>query len=459
MATLLNQDNFVELVQQRRWSELRSTLADLHPSDIAELLIALPESEEAVVFRLLPRNEAAEVFSYLPSDHQENLIQSLSTDLVRSVMEQMSPDDRTRLLEELPFEVVRRLLETLSPTELGYARQLLGYPEDTAGRFMTPEYVSLRPDMSAGQALEAIRATGTGKEMLDVIYIVDASGRLIGDVGLPELVLAPPATRVLDLVEPLVAIPATADREEVLAMFEKYDRIALPVTDTLGNMLGIITVDDVLDVAEEEATEDIQKIGGLEALDAPYAQTSLWRLLQKRGGWLSALFLGEMLTATAMGYFQTEISRAVVLALFVPLIISSGGNSGSQAATLIIRALAIQELTLRDWFRVLRRELLSGFALGGFLGSIGFVRIVLWQELHITDYGQHYLLVATTVWVALVGVVTWGTLIGSMLPFVLRRMGFDPATSSAPFVATLVDVTGLIIYFSAALLILRGTLL
>jgi magnesium transporter len=459
MATLLNQDNFVELVQQRRWSELRSTLADLHPSDIAELLIALPESEEAVVFRLLPRSQAAEVFSYLPSDHQENLIQSLSTDLVRSVMEQMSPDDRTRLLEELPFEVARRLLETLSPTELGYARQLLGYPEDTAGRFMTPEYVSIRPDITAGQALESIRATGIGKEMLDVIYIVDASGRLIGDVGLPELVLAPPSTRVLDLVEPLVAIPATADREEVLAMFEKYDRIALPVTDTLGNMLGIITVDDVLDVAEEEATEDIQTIGGLEALDAPYAQTSLWQLLQKRGGWLSALFLGEMLTATAMGYFQTEISRAVVLALFVPLIISSGGNSGSQAATLIIRALAIQELTLRDWFRVLRRELLSGFALGSFLGSIGFVRIVLWQDLHITDYGPHYLLVAATVWVALIGVVTWGTLIGSMLPFVLRSLGFDPATSSAPFVATLVDVTGLIIYFSAAMLILRGTLL
>ncbi len=459
MATLLNQDNFVELVQQRRWSELRATLADLHPSDIAELLIDLPESEEAVVFRLLPRDQAAEVFSYLPSDHQEHLIQSLSTDLVRSVMEQMSPDDRTRLLEELPFEVARRLLETLSPTELGYARQLLGYPEDTAGRFMTPEYVSIRPDMTAGQALDSIRATGTGKEMLDVIYIVDASGRLIGDVGLPELVMAAPSARVLDLVEPLVSIPATADREEVLAMFEKYDRIALPVTDTLGNMLGIITVDDVLDVAEEEATEDFQKIGGLEALDAPYTQTSLWRLMQKRGGWLSALFLGEMLTATAMGYFQTEISRAVVLALFVPLIISSGGNSGSQAATLIIRALAIQELTLHDWFRVLRRELLSGFALGGFLGSIGFVRIVLWQELHITDYGPHYLLVASTVWVALVGVVTWGTLVGSMLPFVLRRLGFDPATSSAPFVATLVDVTGLIIYFSAALLILRGTLL
>jgi magnesium transporter len=459
MATLLNQDNLVELVQQRRWSELRSTLAELHPSDIAELLIALPESEEAVVFRLLPRSQAAEVFAYLPSDHQEHLIQSLSTDLVRSVLEQMSPDDRTRLLEELPFEVARRLLESLSPTELTYARQLLGYPEDTAGRFMSPEYVSVRPDMTAGQALESIRATGSGKEMLDVIYIVDASGRLIGDVGLPELVMASPATRVVDLVEPLVAIPATADREEVLSTFEKYDRIALPVTDTLGNMLGIITVDDVLDVAEEEATEDIQKIGGLEALDAPYAQTSFWRLLEKRGGWLSALFLGEMLTATAMGYFQDEISRAVVLALFVPLIISSGGNSGSQAATLIIRALAIQELTLRDWFRVLRRELLSGVVLGGFLGAIGFVRIVLWQDLRITDYGEHYLLVAATVWTALIGVVTWGTLIGSMLPFLLRRLGFDPATSSAPFVATLVDVTGLIIYFSAAMLILRGTLL
>ncbi|MGE0405340.1 MAG: magnesium transporter [Candidatus Korobacteraceae bacterium] len=459
MATVLNQDNFVELIQLRRWSELRSTLSELHPSDIAELLIDLPESEEAVVFRLLPRDQAAEVFSYLPSDHQEHLIQSLSNDLVRSVLEQMSPDDRTRLLEELPFEVARRLLESLPPTELTYARQLLGYPEDTAGRFMTPEYVSVRPEMSAGAALEFIRSTGKGKEMLDVIYIVDTSGKLVGDVGLPELVLAPPATRVVDLIEPLVSIPATADREEVLAMFEKYDRIALPVTDTLGNMLGIITVDDVLDVAEEEATEDFQKIGGTEALDAPYAQTSVWSLLRKRGGWLSVLFIGEMLTATAMGRFEDEIASAVVLALFVPLIISSGGNSGSQAATLIIRALAIQELTLGDWFRVLRRELLSGLALGSFLGMMGFVRIVLWQELHITNYGDHFLLLAVTVCASLIGVVLFGTVAGSMLPFILRRVGFDPATSSAPFIATLVDVTGLVIYFTVALLILRGTLL
>jgi magnesium transporter len=459
MTTALKHEDFVELVQQRRWLQLRSTIDELHPSDIAELLIALPTSEEAVVFRLLPRGSAAEVFAYLPSDHQEHLIQSLSGELVRTLLDEMSPDDRTRLLEELPFEVARRLLESLSPTELAHARQLLGYPEDSAGRYMTPEYISVRPGMTAGEALVHIRSTAAGKETLDVIYIIDASGKLVGDVGLPELVLADPSTKVVELQEPLVSIPATTDREEVLALFEKYDRIALPVTDTQGNMLGIITVDDVLDVAEAEATEDFQKIGGSEALDAPYTQTSVWSLLRKRGGWLSALFLGEMLTATAMGHFQYEIAQAVVLALFVPLIISSGGNSGSQAATLIIRSLAIQELSLRDWFLVLRRELLSGLALGSFLGLVGFVRIVLWQQMKIADYGPHFLLIAITVWASLVGVVLFGTLTGSMLPFLLHRLGFDPATSSAPFVATLVDVTGLVIYFSVALLILRGTLL
>ena len=453
-------DELRELIRQQSWNQLRERLTDLHPSDVADLIIALPREEEGFVFRVLPRDEAGEVFSYLPPDHQEGLIESLSNEQVRNVLAEMNPDDRTRLLEEMPAEVTRRLLTALSPEDLKNARWLLGYPEDTAGRYMTPRYVTIQPEMTAGEALQHIRKTGPGKETVNVVYIVDQRGRLVEDIRLSSLVLADPSTKVVDIDDPpLVKMNATDDREEVLKAFEKYDRLALPVTDIDGHMLGIITVDDVLDVAEQEATEDIQKLGGMEALDAPYLQVDIFSMIKKRAGWLSALFLGEMLTATAMSFFEKEIARAVVLALFVPLIISSGGNSGSQATSLIIRSLALRELRLRDWFRVFRREIISGLALGSLLGFIGFIRIVLWEKLGLTEYGVHYMLVALTVWASLVGVVMFGTLAGSMLPFILRKLGFDPATASAPFVATLVDVTGLCIYFTVALLILRGTLL
>jgi magnesium transporter len=453
-------DRLRTAIDKHDWRELRDALTELHPSDVADLILALPEEEEAFVFRVLPRDEAWQVFSYLPADHQEQLIASLSNEQVRAVVRSMNPDDRTRLLEEMPAEVTRRLLATLSPQELNDARALLGYPEETAGRYMTPRYVTIQPDMTAAQALEHIRRTGRGKETVNVVYILDSKGHLLEDMRLGSLVLADPSELVIDIDDPpLVSVLATDDREEVLKRFEKYDRVALPVTDAEGHMLGIITVDDVLDVAEQEATEDIQKLGGMEALDAPYLSVGLWSMIRKRGGWLAVLFFGEMLTATAMSYFEGEIAHAVVLALFVPLIISSGGNSGSQATSLIIRSLALRELRLRDWFLVFQRELVSGLTLGMMLGLIGFVRIVLWEKLHFTEYGVHYMLVALTVWFALVGVVTFGTLAGSMLPFVLRKLGFDPATSSAPFVATLVDVTGLCIYFTVALLILRGTLL
>nr|MDP9147340.1 magnesium transporter [Acidobacteriota bacterium] len=283
---------------------------------------------------------------------------------------------------------------------------------------------------------------------------------LLEDLRLGSLVMADPDAKVTEIADPaMISLHALDDREIALRLFEKYDRVALPVTDARGIMLGIVTVDDMLDVSQSEATEDIQKIGGSEALDAPYMQVGLWDMIRKRGGWLSALFLGEMLTATAMTFFEGEIARAVVLALFVPLIISSGGNSGSQAASLIIRALALRELTLREWFKVFRREMISGLALGTMLGVIGFFRIVAWQHLHLTNYGPHYLLLAGTVWASLIGVVMFGTIAGSMLPFILRRLGFDPAASSAPFVATLVDVTGLCIYFTVASIILHGTLL
>ena len=449
-----------EIIHQQNWQLLRDRLRELNPSDVSDLIIALPAEEEPFVFRALSKEQAAEVFSYLPPPHQEELISALTNEQVRSVLQSMRPDDRTRLLEEMPAEVTRRLLTTLSPEDLKNVRWLLGYPEDTAGRYMTPKYVTIDPQMTASQALEHIRRTGRGMETINVVYIVDSKGKLMEDIRLASLVLADPESKVIDIQDPpMVKLLASDDREEVLKAFERYDRLALPVTDADGHMLGIITVDDILDVAEQEATEDMQKLGGMEALEAPYLNVGVWSMIRKRAGWLSALFLGEMLTATAMTYFEGEIARAVVLALFVPLIISSGGNSGSQATSLIIRALALRELRLRDWFRVFRREVISGISLGALLGAIGFIRIVLWEKVHFTDYGPHYLLVGFTVWIALLGVVTFGTLAGSMLPFILRKLGFDPATSSAPFVATLVDVTGLCIYFTVALLILKGTLL
>src|SRR3954471_14771134 len=456
----LLQADLQEIIRAKNWDELREAFSELDPPDIAEVLIDLPAEEEGVIFRVLPRDQAGIVFSYLPLERQEELLHSFSNEQVRSILDQMTPDDRTRLLEELPSEVTRKLLETLPPAELALARSLLGYPEGSAGRVMTPKYVAVPPHMTARQALEFVRRNGRGKETLNVIYIVDGEGRLLEDLKLGALVMADPETSVADIEDrSLVAIPATAGRQEILDTFKKYDRVALPVVDANGHMVGIITLDDVVDVVEQRATEEMQKMGGMEALDAPYLEVGFWSMVKKRGGWLAALFLGETLTATAMGHYEAEIQRAAVVALFVPLIISSGGNSGSQATSLIIRSLALKELRLRDWFKVLRREVVSGLALGMFLGMIGFVRIVVWHKLGWHDYEGHPYLMAWTVWGSLIGVVGFGSIVGSMLPFLLRKLGFDPATASAPFVATLVDVTGLIIYFSVAMLILRGTLL
>jgi len=448
------------LIRERHWEVVRDALSRLDPSDVAELLVRVPDDDDAAIFRLLPRDRAGQVFAYLPRDHQERLLRSLTNDQMRTVLAAMTPDDQARLLEELPAEVTRRILDALSPDELKSARDLLGFPPESVGRYMTPRYVSLGPNMTVAAALAHIRRAGRDQETLAVLYVVDDVGVLLKELRLGTLVLADPDARVIDIPDrPLVSIPATTDREEAVRAFEKYDRAALPVVDREGHLLGIITADDILDVAEREATEDIQKIGGMEALDGPYLDVGLVQMLKKRGGWLSILFLGEMFTATAMGYFEGEIEKAVVLAMFIPLIISSGGNSGSQAATLIVRSLALTEVKLADWWRVLGRELRSGFVLGTWLGLIGFVRVFAWQHAGLFDYGPHYLLVGLTVWLSLIGVVLFGSLTGSMLPFALRRLGFDPATSSAPFVATLVDVTGIVIYFSVAALILSGTIL
>ena len=429
------------------------------PSDLAELLADLTLDDQAIVFRLLPRKDAAATFEYLEQDAREALLKTLSKEDVASLLNDMAPDDRTMFLEELPATATRELLALLTPQERAIAVTLLGYPEKSVGRLMTPDYVAVREDWTIQQVLDHVRAHGQDSETLNVIYVVDDQGLLIDDVRIRYVLLTDPARRVADIMDRrFVALRATDDQQTAVAAFRQYDRSALPVTDTAGVLIGIVTVDDVLDVAETEATRDIQRIGGSEAFDEPYMEIGFVKMIQKRAGWLTALFLGEMLTATAMGFFEAEISKAVVLALFVPLIISSGGNSGSQASTLVIRALALGELTLRDWWKVMRREVGAGLALGAILGTIGFLRITVWSAFS-DIYGAHWLLVAVTVAFTLLGIVLWGTLVGSLLPFGLRRLGFDPATSSAPFVATLVDVTGLVIYFSIALVVLRGTLL
>jgi len=448
-----------ELIRGRSFAELREFLLDLSVQDLAELLAETPPEERAVLFRLLPRDLAADAFEYLPFDPQEELLKSLGDEQVAAILNDMAPDDRTAFLEELPGQVTARLLNLLSPRERSVAQSLLGYPEESIGRLMTPDYLRVREDWTMPRVLEHVRRFGRDSETLNVLYVIDERGKLVDDVRMREVLLADPEKRVADLMDhEFVALNAGDDQETAVTTFRRADRTTLPVVDSGGVLVGIVTVDDVLDVAEEEATEDIQKIGGMEVLEEPYLAVDFRTLVRKRASWLVILFVGEMLTATAMGFFQNELARAVVLALFIPLIISSGGNSGSQAATLIIRALAVGEVTLADWWRVVRREIGAGLALGFILGSIGFLRIVIWSRF--TDlYGAHSLLLAVTVAVTLVGVVLWGTLSGSLLPLLLKRLGLDPATSSAPFVATLVDVTGLVIYFGVASVILRGRLL
>lgn len=459
MNAALIQNEVEELIQQRKFAELKNVFSEWHPADLAEAIVGLPTEQQVVVFRILPQAQAADVFEYLDVDAQKNLLKALGREDAIKILNEMTPDDRTALLEELPGTVVTQLLGLLTPTERATAQRLLGYPEGSVGRLMTPDFLAVRDDWTVQQVLDHIRQYGRDSETLNILFVVDEQGRLIDDLRIREILLQPLDAKVRDFrTRDFCTLKVSDPKETAIAAFRKYDRNSMPVVDSTGKLVGIVTVDDVLDVAEEAATVEMQKFGGSEALDEPYMEIAWHRMVRKRAGWLVVLFLGELLTATAMGYFEEEIARAVVLALFVPLIISSGGNSGSQAATLIIRAMALQEITLRDWWRVMRREVLTGLALGTVLGTIGFLRISIWSCFS-DIYGPHWLLVAITVALALIGVVLWGTLSGSMLPFLLRRLGFDPAASSAPFVATLVDVTGLIIYFVVAAIILRGTLL
>jgi magnesium transporter len=447
-----------EILRERDFVALRQALRNWSASAIVRIVEGLSIEDKMVVLRILPRDLAADVFELFNLSDQKHLLRSMGQEEAAGVLNNMAPDDRTLLLEELPANMTKQLLAQLTPEERAVAVSLLGYPEGSIGRLMTPDYIAVREQWSLQYTLDYIREHGRDSETLSLVYVVNEQGVLIDDIHLRSLLLAPPPSTIADLLDhQFVALKATDDQETAIGVFER-DRPALPVTDSSGVLIGIVTIDDVLRVAEAAATEDIQKIGGTAPLDEPYIVIGLRRMITKRAGWLVVLFLGELFTATAMGFFEKEIEKAVVLALFVPLIISSGGNSGSQASTLVVRALAIGEIGLRDWWRVMRREFIVGFALGSILGTIGFLRIALWSWLG-DLYGPHWLLVALTVAISLVGVVMWGALSGSLLPLILRRMGFDPAVSSAPFVATIVDVTGLVIYFSVAYLIMRGTLL
>jgi len=447
------------LIRTKDFARLREEVVRLRPPEIATAIVDLPADGQVIAFRVLPRALAADVFEYLPPAAQRTLVKTMGQEDVAALLNHMAPDDRTLLFGELPANVTKHLLSLLTPEERSEAATLLGYAAGTIGRLMTPHYIAVREEWSVQQVMEFVREHGQDSETLNVIYVVDDKGCLIDDIRMREFLVVPLTKHVSDLMDRRhVSLKATDAQEAAIEVFRREDRTALPVTDTAGILIGIVTVDDVLDVAEQAATRDMQKVGGSEALDEPYMDIALGRMVKKRAGWLVVLFLGEMLTATAMGFFEKEIEKAVVLALFVPLIISSGGNSGSQASTLVIRAMAVGELRIKDWWRVIRREALSGLMLGGILGSIGFLRISIWSMFS-TLYGPQWLLVAITVGLALIAIVLWGTLVGSMLPLILRRLGFDPATSSAPFVATLVDVTGLVIYFSVGLVVLRGTLL
>ena len=420
----------------------------------------LSAEERLEGFELLGTQEGADFFLALSSRDQAELLQLVGPDRSRPWIRLLAPDDAADLIQALPAEDRAAFLALLDPASLLEVTALLAYAEDAAGGLMNPRYMRLRPDITVEVAIRYLRRQAIrGIEVIDYAYVLDPDMRLLGVVSFRELFAAPPDTLVQEVMHTdLVTVTEETDQEEVAQLLSEHGHLAIPVVDAAGRMKGVVTADDVVDVVREEATEDIQKIGGSEALEQPYLQIRFGQMVRKRGRWLAVLFLGEMLTATAMGFFEQEIARAVVLALFVPLIISSGGNSGSQAATLVIRAMALGEVRLRDWWRVVRREMGTGLVLGLLLGAIGLLRILVWQSLG-EVYGDHYVRVGITVAASLVGVVMFGTTAGSMLPFVLRRLGADPASASAPFVATMVDVTGLVIYFTVARAVLGGTLL
>jgi magnesium transporter len=453
------QQQFEEVIASENKLRIKDFLNDQNISDVAELIYDNEDYETQIIAHL-SIHRAAGVFKILDLSVQKRIIKNLPVFKSAELLNELPADDRVAFLEELPHAAVRELIKTLDPEERKVTLELLGYPENSVGRLMTPEYVYVYEYNTIKEVIDTIRRYGVNSETVDVIYVINAKGELLDDIRIRDIILSSPEIKVSEIMDGrFISLNVNDDQEQANEVFKMNNRVALAVTDNNNILLGIVTIDDVLWIASEEFSEDIQKIGGTEVLDEPYLDINIFKLVKKRVSWLIILFLGEMLTATAMQFFQAEIETATVLALFIPLIMSSGGNSGSQASTLIIQAMALGELTVADWWRVMRRELITGFLLGLILGSIGLFRIMLWQQLHIYDYGIYWKLVSITIFFSLIGIVLWGSLMGSMLPIILKRLKLDPATSSAPFVATLVDVTGIVIYFSVAYFFLKGILL
>jgi magnesium transporter len=441
---------FEQIIETGDKLALTDFLNDQNISDVANLIYAYKEHEAAIIAHL-DIHRAASVFKILDLAEQKRIITELPPFKTAELLNELPADDRTSFLEEVPSNVLRELIKLLEPDERKITLSLLGYPDNSVGRLMTPDYVYVYEDDTVEQVFNTIRRFGKNSETVDVIYVLNAKGELLDDIRIRDIILAEPQALVSELMdERVVTLYAYDDQETAYEVFKMNNRVAVPVVSKSNKLLGIVTIDDVLWVASEEFSEDMQKMGGSEALDEPYLDTSIIKLFKKRVGWLVVLFFGEMLTASVMQYYEGEIQKFVVLALFIPLIISSGGNTGSQASTLVIQALATGHLTIADWWKVLKRELLSGLLLGLVLGLVGFMRVVFWNTIMPNVYGPHYILVGVVVGITLLGIVLLGTITGSMLPLLLKKLGADPAVSSAPFVATLVDVTGLVIYFSVA---------
>lgn len=453
------QEQFELILADENKMRMHEFLNNLNISDVA-LLIEEFEEQSTDIVAALSVHRAASTFKILELSAQKTIIQELQPLKTAALLNELPADDRTSFLEELPTSVVRELIKLLNPEERKITLSLLGYPEDSVGRLMTPDYIAVQADWTISEVLEHIREVGQESETIDVIYVINDQGQLVDDVRIREFLLSPPDRLVSELTDGrYIELNVYDDQEKANQVFKMNNRVALPVVDNNNFLLGIVTIDDVLWVANEEFSEDMQKMGGTEALEEPYLEISIFKLFKKRVGWLIVLFLGEMLTATAMANYELALDKALILSLFIPLIISSGGNTGSQASSLIIQALTVGEVTIADWWSVMRREIISGLLLGTVLGLIGFLRVVLWSQIFPEVYGAHYMLIASVVGVSLIGVVMFGTISGSMLPIALKKLGADPAVSSAPFVATLVDVTGVIIYFNCAYLFLKGTML
>lgn len=453
------------LVQDLREKILEGDLTELlhhskdedYPAEVAKLLTSLPAENAINTYLQLPEKVQNEIFGFLDHDLQIGVIEELPRPKISNILNGLESDDRIAFFETLDGVQVTEYLNLLNDKNRLATYDLLGYPENSVARLINTNFTSVRKEWTIGQAVEHLRRFYTDTPAANVIFVVDNTGKLIDDLPIRRLVLNEHGKKVEDIMDGFyVKLDIQDSIDDAIQKFKEYDRVALPVTNSNNVVMGVVTIDDVIDQAEEKDTKEMQQFGGVESLDLPYVKTDFFTMIQKRAGWLIVLFIGELLTATAMAHFESEIAKAMVLGMFVPLIISSGGNSGSQAATLIIRAMALKELSPRDWWYVMRRELFSGLTLGLILGIIGFIRIALWQQLGWYNYNLNYswVRVGFTVSISLVGIVMWGTLSGSMIPIVLKKLKLDPATSSAPFVATLVDVTGLIIYFSAAALVL-----